>query len=105
MQHWFYLLGLLVSISGLLVIDYRFKLAMWHNTRLALTTIACGVAIFIVWDLIGIGTGIFFKGTGEYMLPFELLPEFPIEELFFLFLLCYVTLLLYRGFGRWQRIS
>ena len=105
MQHWFYLIGLVTSITGLAVIDYRYKLAIWHKAKPALLTIAIGIVVFIIWDLIGIRAEVFFKGSGEYMLPFEIIPEFPIEELFFLFLLCYVTLLLYRGFGRWRRIS
>jgi lycopene cyclase domain-containing protein len=105
MHHWFYLIALIISISGLVVIDWRYTLAFWHSTRRTALTIAIAMVFFIAWDLLGIGLGIFFKGTGQYMLPFELLPEFPIEELFFLFLLSYVTLLLYRGFGRWQRIS
>jgi len=104
-QHWFYLSALLISIAGLLVIDWRYKLAFWHNARRTAWTIAIVMAVFIFWDAIGISLGIFFKGSGEYMLPFELAPEFPIEELFFLFLLAFVTILLYRGLSRWQRIS
>ena len=105
MQHWFYLLALCVSIGGLVLLDWRYKLAFWHDARRTALTVGIAMAVFIVWDLIGIGLGIFFKGHGAYMLPVELLPEFPIEELFFLFLLCYVTLLIFRGFGKWRRIS
>lgn len=104
-QHWFYLFVLLISISGLIVLDWRFKLAFWHDRRRTLITIAVGLFVFILWDILGIKFGVFFKGQSEYMLPFVVAPEFPIEEFFFLFLLCYVTLLLYRGFGKWKRIS
>lgn len=100
-QHWFYLFALLVSISGLLLIDYRYRLAFWHDTRRTVWTIGVTVIIFIVWDIIGIMLGIFFQGNSRYMLPFAIAPEFPIEELFFLFLLSFVTLLIYRGFSRW----
>jgi len=105
MQQWFYLVALVISIAGLGFIDWRYKLAFWYNWRRSILTIGIAMAVFIVWDITGIVTGIFFHGGSEYTLPFRILPEFPIEELFFLFLLCYVTLVLYRGVGRWQRIS
>jgi len=105
MQHLIYLAALLFAISGLLIVDWRWKLAFWHDAKRTARTVLTAVAVFVLWDMFGIWFGIFFKGSGEYMLPFELFPEFPIEELFFLFLLCYVTLILYRGLGRWRRIS
>lgn len=104
-QNWFYLFALIISISGLLFIDYRYKLAFWHDARRTALTIAVTIVVFILWDIIGINFGIFFKGDSQYMLPFVLAPEFPVEELFFLFLLSFVTLLLYRGLSRWRRIS
>lgn len=104
-QRWFYLFVLLFSISGLLFIDYRYKLAFWHDKRRTAWTIGITMLIFILWDIIGITIGIFFKGNSQYILPFVIAPEFPVEELFFLFLLSFVTLLIYRGLSRWQRIS
>ena len=105
MLMWSYLVALVVSIACLLLIDYRYKLAFWHDARRTSLTLACAIAIFIVWDIFGISLGIFFHGGSEYALPFLIAPEFPVEELFFLFLLTFVTLLLYRGGERWQRIS
>ena len=97
---WFYLLGLCISIGGLALLDHRYKLAFWHNARQTGWTIGTAVAIFIIWDILGIVLGIFYHGGSPWTLPLRLLPEFPIEELFFLTLLCYVTLLLYRGLER-----
>lgn len=105
MEQWYYLVALCISIAGLLWLDYRYRLAFWFDARRTALTIAVTMAVFMVWDAIGIGMGIFFIGESPYMLPIELAPEFPIEEVFFLFLLSFVTLLLYRGLGRWQRIS
>jgi lycopene cyclase domain-containing protein len=102
---WFYLIALLVSIGGLLLIDRRLKLAFWNDKKRTAITIGVGMAIFIVWDLLGIHFGIFFHGGSEYTLPIRILPEFPIEELFFLFLLCYTALLFYLGLSKWRRIS
>lgn len=104
-MQWIYLGLLLFSISGLMTLDWRHKLAFWYDARRTALTIGFGIAVFVVWDILGIVLGIFFHGNSPYTLPFRLAPEFPIEELFFLFLLCYVTLILYRGLGRWQRTS
>lgn len=97
MQQWIYSIALLIGISGLLFIDWRYRLAFWSDVRRTTLTVVAGMGIFIVWDLIGIGLGVFFHGNSVYTLPLRLAPEFPIEELFFLFLLCYVTLVLYLG--------
>jgi lycopene cyclase domain-containing protein len=104
MIQWAYLIALLVSIGGLAVIDRRYTLAYWFDRRRTVYTLAIGIAVFIIWDLLGIGLGIFFHGGSALTLPVRLLPEFPIEELFFLLLLCYVCLLLYRtGVRLWPR--
>lgn len=100
-----YLAALLVSIGGLLLIDRRLKLAFWHDKKRTAITIAVAMGIFIVWDVIGIGFNIFFHGGSSLTLPIRLLPEFPVEELFFLFLLSYTALLLYLGLSKWRRIS
>ena len=99
-MQWSYLIGLVVAIFFMLLIDYRYKLALWHNRRRTITTILIAVSIFVIWDILGIGLKIFFHGKSDYSLPFTILPEFPIEELFFLVLLCYTTLIIYRGAGK-----
>ncbi len=99
-MQWSYLIGLVVAIFCMGLIDYRYKLALWHNRRRTITTILIAVSIFVIWDILGIGLKIFFHGKSDYSLPFTILPEFPIEELFFLVLLCYTTLIIYRGAGK-----
>ena len=94
-MEWVYLVSLLVSIAGIAVLDWRYKLAYWHDRKRTILTLASGMIVFIIWDLLGIGLGIFFHGTSAYSLPFRIVPEFPVEELFFLLLLCYVTLIMY----------
>ena len=99
-----YLIGLLIGISGMAIIDHRYKLAFFADKRRTLLTVGTAVLIFIVWDHLGIGLGIFFHGGSSWSLPFQLLPEFPLEELFFLVLLCYCTLVIYQGATRlWPR--
>lgn len=104
-MQWLYLGSLLFSISGLTVLDWRYKLAFWHDARRTVVTLSFAIMLFVLWDFVGIWFGIFFHGNSPYTLPYRIAPEFPIEELFFLFLLTYVTLLLYRGLGRWRHIS
>ncbi len=105
MQHAYYLLSLIIALTGLALTDYRYKLAFWYDASRTAWTLAAATFVFIIWDGIGIWAGIFYKGSSQYMLPFVIAPEFPLEELFFLTVLTYVTLLFYRGFSRWQRIS
>jgi lycopene cyclase domain-containing protein len=63
------------------------------------------MVMFIIWDILGIKFNIFFDGKSAYMLPIRLFPHFPVEEVFFLFLLVYVTLIVYRGAGKkWPHI-
>lgn len=59
---------------------------------------AFGVAFFAAVDLIGISLGIFFRGNSPYLSGLTVAPEFPIEELFFLTLLCYSILAVYAAF-------
>lgn len=100
-----YLGALLFSISGLVVLDRRYSLAFWYDARRTVKTLGFAIGLFVIWDVVGITSGVFFHGNSPLTLPFRLFPEFPIEELFFLFLLTYVTLLLYRGVYKWRPIS
>ncbi len=103
-MQWFYLAGLLLSIAGMATLDWRYRLAFWHDRTRTLLTITVGVLVFVVWDLIAIKQGIFIHGNSQFMLPFTLAPEFPVEEIFFLILLCYCTLVIYRvGERIWPR--
>lgn len=95
-MQWVYFLSLVVVIGCLLLVDYRYRLAFFHDWRRTSVTLAFGVIIFSIWDIIGIKLGIFFSGQSSYMSGIYLLPEYPLEELFFLFLLCFCTLLIAR---------
>lgn len=99
-MQWYYIVSLLTGIGGLLTLDWRYKLAFWHAPRRTATVILITVSIFSLWDVVGISLGIFFHGGSVYTLPLRIIPEFPIEEIVFLFLLSYTSLLLYRGLQR-----
>ena len=92
--------ALAVSITGMVVLDRRFRLFFWRDGKRAAIVLAVGVVFFLVWDLFGIGLGIFFRGETAFMTGLQVAPELPVEELFFLALLVYVTMNLYAFFGR-----
>lgn len=97
-----YLAGLLIGIAGMATIDWRYKLAFWRNKKQTWAIVLTAMAVFLVWDFLGIWLGIFIGGTSQYQLPFSLAPHFPLEELFFLFLLSYCTLVIYSGVHTWR---
>jgi len=95
-----YLLALLISLTGMVVLDRRFGLFFWRDARRAGVVLAAGVIFFLVWDLFGVGLGIFFRGETEFMTGLLIAPEVPIEEVFFLTLLCYLTMNIYGALTR-----
>lgn len=98
-----YLLALAISITGMVVLDRRFGLFFWRDARRAGIVLAAGVVFFLVWDLFGIGLGIFFRGETSFMTGLQLAPELPVEEVFFLTLLCYLSMNLYGAFSGRRR--
>lgn len=95
-----YLLGLIVSIFGMIVLDRRFGLFFWRDARRATVVYLVGMASFLAWDVAGIQAGIFFRGETQILTGLQVAPELPVEELFFL------TLLIFSGmnlFGAGER--
>lgn len=90
-----YLLALAIALTGMVMLDRRFRLFFWRDARRAAIVLAVGVVFFLVWDLAGIGQGIFFRGETSFMTGVQVAPELPLEEIFFLTLLCYLTMNLY----------
>lgn len=95
-----YLLALLISLTGMVVLDRRFRLFFWRDARRAGIVLAVGLIFFLVWDLFGVGLGIFFRGETEFMTGLLVAPEIPLEEVFFLTLLCYLTMNIYGALTR-----
>lgn len=74
---------------------------MFYRDWLAGTVaILTGVAFFLMWDLFGIASGIFFRGETIGLTGLLIAPELPLEEVFFLTVLCYTTLQVFLGLGR-----
>ena len=95
-----YLAALLIALSGMVVLDRRFRLFFWRDARRAAIVLAAGLVLFLAWDLLGVGSGIFFRGETSFMTGVQIAPEVPLEEVFFLALLCYLTMNVY---GFWSR--
>jgi lycopene cyclase domain-containing protein len=95
-----YLLALTFSLVGLLAFDFKFKLVFFRDWAAGAVSISVGVAFFLIWDLFGIASGIFFRGNTHGLTGLMLAPELPLEELLFLTLLCYTTLEMFIALGR-----
>ncbi len=105
MKQYSYLIALFISIFGMAIIDRGFKLSFWNDSFRAFLTIIISVAVFVIWDLMGIKLGIFFSGGSKYMMPYFIVDQLPIEEIFFLILLTYSTLNVYQiGRRLWPHI-
>jgi lycopene cyclase domain-containing protein len=95
-----YLIALVFSILGVGLLDYTHKLALFLDARATLLAASISVTVFLVWDVVGILNGIFFRGDAPHLSGILLAPELPLEEVFFLTLLCYNTLVVYRWAAR-----
>ncbi|MFA9276539.1 MAG: lycopene cyclase domain-containing protein [Rhodoluna sp.] len=91
-MNFLYLAALLVALTGMVMLDRRFQLFFWQDARLATLVLTTGIVFFLIWDLTGIDAGVFFRGEGQWMTGIQLAPELPVEEVFFLTLLCYMTM-------------
>jgi lycopene cyclase domain-containing protein len=98
-----YLLALLIALTGMVVLDRRFRLFFWRDARRAAIVLAAGLVFFLAWDLAGVGGGIFFRGETPFMTGLQIAPEVPLEEVFFLALLCYLTMNVYGWLSRRAR--
>jgi lycopene cyclase domain-containing protein len=94
-----YLAALLLSITGMVLLDRRHTLFFWQDARRATVVLTTGIVFFLCWDLVGIDAGVFFRGEGPWMTGILLAPELPLEEVFFLTLLCYMTMNVFAAFS------
>jgi len=90
-----YLLAILISGAGILIIDARWRLAAFVAPVRTLAAVAIGVVFFLAWDAVGIVTRAFVKGDSDLFIGIDLAPELPLEELFFLAFLSYLGLVIY----------
>ena len=89
-----YLLALVISISGITFIDYRLRLAFFKYPKRTIKILLFAITMFILWDVAGIRLQIFFIGTNGVLVGVRI-GQFPLEEIFFLALLNYCSLISY----------
>ena len=95
---WAYLTFVLLSTAGMAVLDIRFRLVLAGDAARrsrSLLVLACGALTFLVWDLVAIQRGFYERGDSPGMTGIEVAAELPVEELFFIAFLCYLTLVLH----------
>ncbi|AGF71716.1 C50 carotenoid epsilon cyclase [Corynebacterium halotolerans YIM 70093 = DSM 44683] len=92
-----YLAFLVAVLICMVLCDWRWKLAFFLDARRAAVVSVAVVALFLLWDALGIATGTFFRGESAHMTGIELAPEMPLEEPFFLFFLTYLAINLTTG--------
>ena len=90
-----YLGALLVSIGSMAAVDRRWRLFLWADARRGAVVMVAGIAMFLSWDAVAIGQGFFQRGLGKALTGIWIAPHMPIEELFFVTFLCYLTMVLH----------
>lgn len=86
-----YLCFVVVSMVCMGLVDRRWRLFLFDRPKVALAAVAVGFVLFLVWDLVAIEVGAYSKGESPAMTGIEVAPELPLEELFFITFLCYIT--------------
>jgi lycopene cyclase domain-containing protein len=90
-----YLLALVAVLGCMAATDHRWRLFFWADARRAWAVFAVGFAFFLVWDLVALELALYERGRSEYMTGIEVAPELPLEELFFVAFLPYLTMVLH----------
>lgn len=97
-----YLLLLLALIACTTALDARYRLFVFAQPGPALLALAGGTAMFLLWDVIAIDLGIFLHRDSPLMTGVMLGNQLPLEEAFFLFFLCYQSMVLTTGALAWR---
>jgi len=95
-----YLVLLLVSMLCVGLVDARWHLFLWAAPARAILVLAVGLAVLLLWDVVGIAAGIFAREGNPISTGILLAPHLPIEEPVFLLFLVQVTMVLYTGAQR-----
>ncbi len=82
------------------LVDRRWRLVGAVDLRTTVAVVSSGVVGFLLWDLLGISSGVFFRGQGPWLTGWSLAPQVPVEEAIFLVLLVHVTLVADATAGR-----
>jgi lycopene cyclase domain-containing protein len=95
MSQWSYLAALLLALACIALVDHRWGLLLWSDARRGGMVLAAGVVFFLAWDLLAVHFGFYRQSGSDLMTGLQIAPGVPVEELFFVLFLCYVTLVLH----------
>jgi lycopene cyclase domain-containing protein len=95
-----YLVALLVSLAGVVLVDARHRLFVWDRPGRAAAVLAVGVVLFLCWDAVAIARGFYERGGGGALLGVELAPHLPVEELVFVTFFSYLTMVVFAATHR-----
>ena len=90
-----YLICLIIALTALAAFDARYRLVFWRHPQAAIKVLTISVTGFVLWDLAGIALSIFYPGQSPYVTGLLFAPGLPIEEILFLALLCYLSLIIW----------
>ncbi|MGI8433896.1 MAG: lycopene cyclase domain-containing protein [Nocardioidaceae bacterium] len=100
MTHSVYLATLLVAIGCMALVDRRWHLVAWASPGRAAAVLAMGMGLFLGWDLAALHLGFYRRGESAVMTGVQVASGLPLEEVFFVFFLCYLSLVLHRLVAR-----
>ena len=95
-MQYLYLGILLFSIGGLVYTDKRFELILFPHYKTSAKIIIGSVTFFLLCDILGVILGVFSTNSDRVSGLFIFSQNMPVEELLFLTLFSYVTLLTWR---------
>lgn len=89
-----------VSVAGIMVVDHRWRLAAFRAPAATVLAVTAAVALFLTWDVLGVRSGVFFRGVTDFMSGLTVAPEIPLEEVVFLAFLSYLALVCATGVSK-----
>lgn len=95
-----YLGAILFSLAGMMAIDLKYGLALRTAPWRTIGAVLIGTCFFLLWDAVGIVTGVFVKGDSPLFVGVDVAPHLPLEEVFFLVFLSYLAVVLWSVFQR-----
>lgn len=91
MQPYWYLAALLFSISGMMYMDYTYKVAFFYRPKFFTILLGIFLAFFLTWDVTGIVLNVFSTNPEWVSGIYFITPDLPLEEFLFLTLF-YLTI-------------
>jgi lycopene cyclase domain-containing protein len=90
-----YLGGILGAFSGMLIIDWHWKVALFRDTGHTVVVVAITLVVLLLFDIAGLLLGVFAAGS-RVMGVFLFSQDMPLEEIFLLTFFGYFTLVMLR---------